>query len=908
MIPALNYGYFESTARSRLVQVLAMLAIFCAGPLPAQGQDAQPLKGVALVIGQSAYAKLPKLENPAHDATAVSSLLTSLGFEVTTIADRNAKRLRRDLENLASDAEGANIAVVYYSGHGIEAGGEDWLVPVDADPAHLDAPEKSLVPLSGLIDELRASVPLTILFLDACRNNPFPLGTVLRMTDGREVPVAPAGLAPTRGVIPATSASPAGLGLVIAFAAEPGQTALDGPPGGNSPYTAALLKHLGAMDGAELGTVMRMVTEEVYLKTQARQRPWVNESLTQLVYLGKREALPAGEPGRILSERRQLLLSIAALPDLDRIQVEQAAQTAGVPMDALYGLLRALGTGTPSDPEALGRLLNAQAERVKALLAQQASLVSSDPEIARLTDLAREALNEGALEAELSFWEQARARYAEVSEKLDASEAELKARRLEGGAVLAGLAEAQELKADFGAAAESYGLAFAEVEKWDKARAWDYKRHQADAWLSQGDTYGDNAALGRAIAAFEEALSLAPRDGVPDDWALTENNLGNTYFVRGNRSAGNADLELALAHYRAALDVRTRARVPGKWAGTQNNIAIASVELAQRSGDAKLLADAIDAYRAALSETPRDKTPDVWATIASNLANALADEEGSHLGEAVSLHREALALRPRDKVPLDWAGSQTNLANALAALGQAEGDTAPVDEAIAAYRLALEERTRRRMPLAWAAIEYNIGATYAIRAHIDKGTDSLTAAIAAYRLALDERTFEREPLAWAATQYNLGRQSWQLGVKRQDAAPLRDAVQALEASLRVYTRERNAGDWAATQVNLANALSDLGGMTGDADALHRAIAAYHGALEVETRETMALDWAFAQNNLGGALLSLAIMEKSPSLAREARTAVAAAAETYASQGITQAAPLFAQRLVQIDGTIAELTK
>ena len=94
------------------------------------------LKGVALVIGQSHYASLPALDNPAADARAIERLFDDLGFAVTVVTDRDARRLRRDIDNFVADAEaaGADVAVVYYSGHGIEAGGENWLVPVDADP------------------------------------------------------------------------------------------------------------------------------------------------------------------------------------------------------------------------------------------------------------------------------------------------------------------------------------------------------------------------------------------------------------------------------------------------------------------------------------------------------------------------------------------------------------------------------------------------------------------------------------------------------------------------------------------------------------------------------------------------------------------------------------------------------
>ncbi len=213
--------------------------------LPAP-ETTRPLKGVALVIGQSKYAHLTPLANPGNDAQAVAKLFSDLGFNVTTTFDRDAKKLRRDLENFAEDAEGSDVAVVYYSGHGIEAGGENWLVPVDADVAALDDAAAALVPLSTLMDELKANVPLTMLFLDACRTNPFPPGAVLRR-DGAAIPVRASGLALTKGVSSTDAgANSEGLGSIIAFAAEPGMAALDGPPDGTSPYASAILRHLSA--------------------------------------------------------------------------------------------------------------------------------------------------------------------------------------------------------------------------------------------------------------------------------------------------------------------------------------------------------------------------------------------------------------------------------------------------------------------------------------------------------------------------------------------------------------------------------------------------------------------------------------------------------------------------------------
>src|SRR5690606_24079792 len=219
------------------------------------------------------------------------------------------------------------------------------------------------------------SVPLTIVLLDACRTSPFPEGTVIRASaDAKPEPVAAGGLTVVRGATALAApkaAADENLGMVIGFAAEPGAPALDGAAGENSPYAKALLRHLAAMQGAEFGQVMRMVTEEVYLATGARQRPCVNESLRRLVYFGIAPDEPEGIDKTITGERRQLLLSMAALPDPDRMQVERVALSQGVKLDSLYGVLRAMGADKmPDSPDELQRVLEDQAARLREMMGQ----------------------------------------------------------------------------------------------------------------------------------------------------------------------------------------------------------------------------------------------------------------------------------------------------------------------------------------------------------------------------------------------------------------------------------------------------------------------------------------------------------------------------------------------------------
>ncbi len=288
---------FSATLRPRLrTVVLAALALICAVVAADAGEG--KLRGVALVIGQSSYASLPALGNPANDARAIDGLLTELGFDVVTITDADRKKLRRSLARFVEDAEDADVALLYYSGHGIEAGGDNFLVPVDATVSSLDAADEELAPLSDVLSQLQETVPVSIVLLDACRNNPFPPGAVVKQADGSSAPAAGAGLGVPRSVVAlaARAKKTEGLGAVIGFAAAPGQVALDGDPNGNSPYAAALLKHLGA-GGFPLSDVMTMVTEEVYLKTGAHQLPWTNSSLRRALFFGRAPDSATGRRG-----------------------------------------------------------------------------------------------------------------------------------------------------------------------------------------------------------------------------------------------------------------------------------------------------------------------------------------------------------------------------------------------------------------------------------------------------------------------------------------------------------------------------------------------------------------------------------------------------------------------------------
>ncbi len=869
---------------------------------------------MALVIGESDYAALTPLPNPGNDAGVVAGMLDRLGFEVTERTNRNAAQLRRDLERFVEDAAEADVAVVYYSGHGIEAGGENWLVPVDADPSSLEAGEK-LVALSPVMDRLAAAVPLTLFFLDACRTSPFAEGAALKL-DGGDFPVAAAGLYLSRGAVALPEGKEEGrqaVGTIIGFAAEPGAVAFDGPAGGTSYYAAALSRHLGASGALELGAVMRLVTEEVYLKSRGRQRPWVNESLVRLLYFGGSDAALSEDEELILGERRQLLLTIAELDPAIRKQVEATAGAEGVAMDALYRLLGTLGADTPRDPEQLADVLKAQVETLQRQLEEAMDWRAEDPEVARFLALADEAIAEGALKAARHFADAALDRVRDRRAARETTREDLKAADLKDARVTAAAADTYALDGDRLGAAGLYAEAFGLAEPWDAAVAAELKLAEARVLYEHGRFKGDNAALIRAIDIYRIVLTMADRPADPEKWVEMQNSLGIALWTLGEREGDTARLEEAIAAYRAALEEQPRDRRPLDWAMTQNSLGNALWTLGKREGDPARLEEAIAAYRAALEEWTRDRVPLDWARAQNNLGNALwtlgeREADTARLGEAVAAYRAALEEQTRDRVPLDWAVTQSNLGNALQILGKWEGDTARLEEAIAAYRAALEEQTRDRVPLDWAMTQNNLGNALSTLGEWEGDAARLEEAIAVYHAALEEQTRDRVPLDWAMTQYNLGF-ALDILAKLQPypdrIVSWRDAMDAWRNAQSVHSREADPAIWASLQNSISYALVLIGETTGEEGAFTEAVEGLRIAAAVQA-ELAVPELSDTQDSLCRALLDLGRARSDRALLAEARDLCLAALDGGVALGAAWPADGTRENLEAIDRALSEL--
>ena len=228
---------------------------------------------VALVIGNAAYAHAPRLANPLNDADDVGAALTRLGFAVTKLENADSATLRQGLQAFARAASAADVAVVFYAGHGIEVDQRNFLVPVDARLTSDQDVEFETVPLELAMRSVARASGLRLVILDACRDNPFAV-SMQRAGATRSV---------GRGL---ARVEPAGETLV-AYASKEGTVAADGE-GRNSPYSEALLAHLEE-PGLEVGLLFRKVRDAVLATTGGRQEPFVYGSLSSRgVYLTAR--------------------------------------------------------------------------------------------------------------------------------------------------------------------------------------------------------------------------------------------------------------------------------------------------------------------------------------------------------------------------------------------------------------------------------------------------------------------------------------------------------------------------------------------------------------------------------------------------------------------------------------------
>ena len=245
-------------ARIGIVSRLMCAAfLLCAG----MGSVAHAEKRVALVIGNSAYRAVPALPNPAADAKLMSDTLLSLGFFVvggSARLDLDKAGFDASLQEFKAQLVGADVALFYYAGHGVETHGLNYLVPVDAHPQDEADVFMQMVSTSDILDGLEKSgTRINLVLLDACRDNPFSGHGVRSKTGG-------------------LAQMPAPVGTLISFATQPRSVSLDGTDG-HSPYTKALAEAM-QKPGYGLFKTFNEVGLAVDKATDGQQLPWVSTS------------------------------------------------------------------------------------------------------------------------------------------------------------------------------------------------------------------------------------------------------------------------------------------------------------------------------------------------------------------------------------------------------------------------------------------------------------------------------------------------------------------------------------------------------------------------------------------------------------------------------------------------------
>jgi hypothetical protein len=222
---------------------------------------------VALVIGNEDYETIGRLANPVNDATLIARTLAEVGFDVTSVTNQTEDQMGETIDRFVEKARQADVAAVYYAGHGLQKDGENYLMPVDAQLRSASAISREGIALNDLTAAL-ADVPISMIFLDACRNNPFAEAIMSEAGSAGRSAGVKRGLA----VIRTTG------DMLVTFATLPNTVASDGN-GANSPFATALANHIPTAN-VEVSVLMKRVTADVMAATYDEQRP---QQLSQMM-------------------------------------------------------------------------------------------------------------------------------------------------------------------------------------------------------------------------------------------------------------------------------------------------------------------------------------------------------------------------------------------------------------------------------------------------------------------------------------------------------------------------------------------------------------------------------------------------------------------------------------------------
>lgn len=230
---------------------------------------------VALVVGMAQYQSIGPLANTVNDAEGLARVLDDIGFDVTLATDIDGAEFRQQIDDFSFRAETADLALIYFAGHGVEIRGENFLIPIDANIRNSIDVQRQSISLQQMLDAVDSARKMRIVILDSCRNNPLSGDVDAAAAIQSAFAEAEARAAESGGGLAAVDPD---RGTLVAYAARDGQVALDGN-GLNSPFATALMEKI-AQPGLEISLMFRQVRDQVLEETGNLQEPYTYGSLT----------------------------------------------------------------------------------------------------------------------------------------------------------------------------------------------------------------------------------------------------------------------------------------------------------------------------------------------------------------------------------------------------------------------------------------------------------------------------------------------------------------------------------------------------------------------------------------------------------------------------------------------------
>lgn len=687
-------------------------------------------KRVALLIAADDYRNVRPLENPSNDARALEAVLEQLDFQVYVETNRDLKRTRRALEDFKEDAAGADVALLFFAGHGVAIDGVNYLLPTDADASSAARLAETSLPLSEAQEAIQSVARIAIILLDACRDDPFAGGG----TEGRgaaaledDPPTAPR---PKPGLGRIGRAD----GVLFAFAAAPGETASDGD-GQNSPFTSALVRHF-ATAGVELRTALTLVQQDVYDRSRGKQLPYIESGLPELIFISGQGVLP---------ERDQLLIAMANLtPDI-RAEVEYLATARNLPLAPLYAALLSADLDAQTPEERAAMLIEA-AQSYESFQSELQKFQSDDPRVAALRAQAEEQLTLGAFDAArglltdaaeidatarttikatylsrtlseaathmlnanaartdlrydlaISDLQKAATLYAEVADDID------REAQFAYVATLTSLGELHLVAGNTEAAWSAYNIRATFAQARVEADATDVEWVRELVWSLNdlGGVLQQQGYLKEAETAYSSALEFSQwqADQRPDDVDLMRdrqvavNRVGSIRLTRRN-AAGALDAHVeALGIAQTLLDSDpTNITYRMDISYTQERIGDAKLDLGDKEGAKAAFQTALAIAEALVAEYPTDTVIRRNLSVSYERIGDMLVDEGDYpagletYGKALAIREELAALDPGNKP------RQRDLAINFDRIGDAQRFIGDTDSALLAHQAALSIR------------------------------------------------------------------------------------------------------------------------------------------------------------------------------------------------------------------------